>query len=98
MADVRVGRHPARVVRRRGGVPRREHARAATYEELSAALVDAGGFVTGAWCGSPDCEAKVKADTKATIRFLPFETEDPGAPCVVCGQPGIERATWAIAY
>ena len=38
---------------------------AATYEELSAALVDAGGFVTGGWCGSPECEAKVKADTKA---------------------------------
>ena len=71
---------------------------AATYEELSAALVDAGGFVTGGWCGSPECEAKVKADTKATIRFLPLETEDPGAPCAVCGQPGTERATWAVAY
>jgi prolyl-tRNA synthetase len=71
---------------------------AATYEELSAALVDAGGFVSGGWCGSPECEARVKADTKATIRFLPLETEDPGAPCVVCGQPGTERATWAVAY
>jgi prolyl-tRNA synthetase len=71
---------------------------AATYEELSAALVDAGGFVTGGWCGSPECEAKVKADTKATIRFLPLEMEDPRAPCAVCGQPGTERATWAVAY
>jgi prolyl-tRNA synthetase len=71
---------------------------AATYEELSAALVDAGGFVTGGWCGSPECEAKVKADTKATIRLLPLETEDPGAPCALCGQPGTEHATWAVAY
>ena len=54
--------------------------------------------MTGGWCGSPECEAKVKADTKATIRFLPLETEDPGAPCAVCGQPGTERATWAVAY
>ncbi len=71
---------------------------AATYEELRAAITDAGGFVTGAWCGAPDCEAKVKAETKATIRFLPLEQEDPGAACTVCGAPGTERATWAIAY
>ena len=61
---------------------------AATYDELRAAITDAGGFVTGAWCGSADCEAKVKADTKATIRFLPLETEDPGAACSVCGRAG----------
>ena len=71
---------------------------AANYDELRAAITDAGGFVTGAWCGSPDCESKVKAETKATIRFLPLETEDPGAACTVCGSAGVERATWAVAY
>jgi len=70
----------------------------ASYDELSSAIVDAGGFVTGAWCESPECEAKVKADTKATIRFVPLEREDPGAACVVCGEPGLDRATWARAY
>ena len=54
--------------------------------------------MTAAWCGDAACEAQVKADTKATIRFLPLEPEDPGAPCVVCGRPGIDTATWAIAY
>ena len=64
---------------------------AATYEELRAALLDAGGFVTGGWCGSPECEAKVKADTKATIRFLPLETRGPG--CAVRGlRPAGHRA------
>jgi len=58
----------------------------------------AGGFVTGAWCGDPECEAKVKAETKATIRYVPLEAKDPGAPCVVCGRPGVDEATWAIAY
>jgi prolyl-tRNA synthetase len=71
---------------------------ATTYRELRTAILDAGGFVTGGWCGSPECETKVKTETKATIRFLPLETEDPGAPCAVCGQPGTERATWAVAY
>jgi prolyl-tRNA synthetase len=72
--------------------------RASSYDELRATLIDAGGFVTGAWCERPECEAKVKADTKATIRFLPLEREDPGAPCVVCGEAGADTATWAIAY
>ena len=72
--------------------------RAGGYDDLRDAIAGQGGFVVGAWCGGADCEAKVKADTKATIRFLPIEREDPGAPCVVCGGAGTETATWAIAY
>ena len=69
----------------------------ASYDELRQAA-EAGGFAVGAWCGDDACEAKVKAETKATIRFLPLEREDPGAACTVCGNAGIERATWATAY
>ena len=72
--------------------------RVKSEDELRDALAGDGGFVIGAWCGGADCESKVKADTKATIRFLPLEQEDPGAACVVCGAAGIEIATWAIAY
>jgi prolyl-tRNA synthetase len=72
--------------------------RASSFDKLRELIADAGGFVTGAWCGDPECEAKVKAETKATIRFLPLEAKDPGAPCVVCGRPGVDEATWAIAY
>lgn len=68
-----------------------------SYEDLRDS-VGQGGFSVGAWCGDDACEAKVKAETKATIRFLPLEREDPGAPCTVCGSAGVERATWAIAY
>jgi prolyl-tRNA synthetase len=72
--------------------------RVGTGGELRAAITEQGGFVVGAWCGGGDCETQVKAETKATIRFLPLEPEDPGAACVVCGQAGTEIATWAIAY
>ena len=72
--------------------------RASSFDELRELIADAGGFVTGAWCGDPECEAKVKAETKATIRYVPLEAKDPGAPCVVCGRPGVDEATWAIAY
>jgi len=72
--------------------------RASSFNELKQLIADGGGFVSGAWCGDAECEAKVKAETKATIRFLPFEPQDPGAPCLVCGRPGVDEATWAIAY
>jgi prolyl-tRNA synthetase len=57
-----------------------------------------GGFWVGAWCEDAACEAKVTEESKATIRTLPVEREDPGAACVVCGRAGQERATWARAY
>jgi prolyl-tRNA synthetase len=66
--------------------------------ELATLVEDPGGFMVAPWCGSDECEAKVKAETKATIRYLPLEQRDPGAPCIVCGQPGTEEATWAQAY
>ena len=78
---------------------REEHTHeVSSYEQLRDVIAGEGGFAVGAWCGDPECEATVKADTKATIRFLPLETEDPLAPCIVCGTRGAEIATWAIAY
>jgi prolyl-tRNA synthetase len=56
------------------------------------------GFAVASWCGSAECEAEVKAETSATIRCLTLERENPRAPCIVCGAPGTELATWAQAY
>jgi prolyl-tRNA synthetase len=70
-----------------------------TFEELRNALDDPGGFAIAGWCGDPVCEAKVKEETKATIRFLPLEGPDrPDGPCVVCAQAAVDTAAWAIAY
>jgi prolyl-tRNA synthetase len=65
--------------------------------EMAALLKDPGGFMIAPWCGK-ECEGKVKAETKATLRFLPLEQKDPGGPCIVCGDPGVDEATWALAY
>jgi prolyl-tRNA synthetase len=69
-----------------------------SYDDFRDGVESEGGFWVGAWCGDIVCEEKVKGETKATIRTLPLQPEDPGAPCVVCGRPGAERATWARAY
>ena len=72
--------------------------RPTTYDELRSLAEDPGGFLVAPWCGSPDCEAKVKAETKATIRFLPVEPGGDFGRCIVCGKPAPEEATWAQAY
>ena len=67
--------------------------------ELRAKIEDPGGFVVGGWCGDAACETTVKAETKATIRTLPLDGPEPAAgPCIVCGRPSADTATWAVAY
>jgi prolyl-tRNA synthetase len=72
-----------------------------SYERFREILEGPGGFVYTGWCGSAECEAKVKDDVKATIRCLPFEefrTPDAPARCVVCGGVSMAEAVWARAY
>ena len=57
-----------------------------------------GGLWVGSWCGDEACERRVSAETTATIRTLPLESVDPGRPCLACGRPGTEEATWARSY
>lgn len=57
------------------------------------------GFARGLWCGSKECEAKLKADTKATIRCLPLDDQDNiNGVCALCGAPAKHRAIFARAY
>jgi prolyl-tRNA synthetase len=72
--------------------------RPADLSEMGRLLEDPGGFMIAGWCGREECEAKVKAETKATIRFLPLEPAEPGGRCIVCGERATEEATWALAY
>ncbi len=66
--------------------------------EMAKLLDDPGGFMLAGWCEGPECEAKVKAETKATIRFLPLDPKPVEGACIVCGQAATEEAAWAQAY
>jgi prolyl-tRNA synthetase len=86
-------------LRRQAGAFTREHTiRPASYDEMRSFLLASGGFAVAPWCGGADCEAKVKSDTKATIRFLPVDPVKPEGPCIVCGREAVDEATWARAY
>jgi prolyl-tRNA synthetase len=66
------------------------------YDGLCAAVAD--GFALAWWCGSGECETKLKDDTKATTRCIPFDQPDGGGACAVCGAAASERAVFARAY
>ncbi len=54
------------------------------------------GWALSWWCGSPDCESKVKEDTKATTRCIPFDQPSDEGSCIVCGCPSQrESYLWA---
>jgi prolyl-tRNA synthetase len=64
-------------------------------------LATGGGFAYGGFCGSPSCEAEIKAQTGATIRVLPdpeFRSKETPRNCMWCGAPSIAEAVWAQAY
>jgi prolyl-tRNA synthetase len=66
------------------------------YEEMKSIVETAWAYAY--WCGSSACEEKIKEDTKATIRCIPFDqTGEPGK-CIVCGAKAEEKAYIARAY
>ena len=69
-----------------------------TYEEFKQVLEGQGGFLSAHWCLNGECEAKVKGETKATIRLIPFDQKREAGKCIVCGQPSQGRVLFAKAY
>ncbi len=55
-------------------------------------------FVNAHWCGSEECEVKVKSKTTATIRVVPDEGEHNQGACVVCGRDADRKPVWARSY
>ncbi|MGC2389788.1 MAG: hypothetical protein WA621_10360, partial [Candidatus Acidiferrum sp.] len=77
---------------------------AKTYDELKKAVEM--GFAYSGWCGSAECEAKIKEETRATMRCIPVDQSlgegsaraSGAAVCVYCGKAAPERAIFARAY
>jgi prolyl-tRNA synthetase len=67
-----------------------------TYSELVEALQN--GWAYSWWCESPECEAKVKEDTKATTRCIPIDQPTGAGKCIVCGEPAHRKVYFARAY
>ncbi len=70
---------------------------AKNLSELKEIIDTKRGFVVSFWCGDTEHEAKVKEETKATIRCIPFEEEQEKGKCLICGKPGM-KVYFAQAY
>jgi prolyl-tRNA synthetase len=68
------------------------------YETFKKDLDAQGGFYYAHWDGKPETEAKVKEETKATIRLIPFDAPEEPGRCMVTGSPSSRRVVWARAY
>lgn len=71
-----------------------------TYDRFRE-IIEGGGFVYAGWNGDPAVEAKVKEETKATIRVIPdeeFRSAEPATRCMVTGEPAKHEVVWARAY
>ncbi len=69
-----------------------------TYEEFKEILEKKGGFIKACWCSNSRCEEKIKEETGATIRLIPFEKEDVFSDCVYCGGKADSIVYFARAY
>ena len=68
-----------------------------SYDEFKKILEEKGGFIHAHWDGTAETEEKIKQETKATIRCIPFGDSEEGV-CMVSGQPSKQRVVFAKAY
>lgn len=71
---------------------------AESYDEFKDIIANKGGFVYAHWDGTAKTEEKIKDETKATIRCIPFEGEKEAGECMVTGEPSLQKVLFAKAY
>lgn len=69
-----------------------------TYKEFKDILENKGGFISAHWDGTPETEERIKEETKATIRCIPFDVNEEVGSCMVSGKPSKRRVLFAKAY
>src|SRR5467141_1521657 len=61
--------------------------RVSSWDEFRQIMAGRRGFLIAGWCGDAECEAKIKQETKATVRGIPLEGEVRPGTCIRCGRP-----------
>ncbi|AKN32839.1 proline--tRNA ligase [Clostridium carboxidivorans P7] len=71
---------------------------AVNMEEFKDIVENKTGFVKAMWCGDRACEDKIKEETGATSRCIPFKQEKISDTCVCCGKKTDKMVYWGRAY
>ena len=69
-----------------------------SYDDFKKRIEEPGGFFWAHWDGTRETEDRIAAETKATIRCVPFERREEKGKCMVTGQPSAGRVVFAKAY
>lgn len=67
------------------------------YSEFKA-KISQGGFLKAYWCGNQECEDKIKEETGADIRVIPFDSENKNGKCIFCTQQSTSKPIFARGY
>ncbi len=69
-----------------------------TYDELKEVVNVKGGYAKMMWCGCEECENRIKEDTNATSRCMPFDQKPFMDTCPICGKKATKVVLFAKAY
>jgi len=69
-----------------------------TLDEFVEKMNSNQGFIKAMWCGSAECEARIKELTAAKSRCMPFVQEKIDDKCVCCGKPADKYVIWGRQY
>lgn len=68
-----------------------------SYDEFKKEI-EKGGFIYAHWDGTAETEAKIKEETKATVRCIPIDGNDTPGKCMVTGEPSKQKVIFARSY
>lgn len=69
-----------------------------TWEEILQNAAEKTGYVKTMWCGADECEKKMKDEAGLSSRCMPFEQEQLGEVCPICGKKAVTSIIWGKAY
>jgi prolyl-tRNA synthetase len=69
-----------------------------TWNDFKKVLDDPGGFILAHWDGTAETENRIKEETKATIRCIPFDSPEEEGKCIYSGKPSKRRVLFARSY
>ena len=69
-----------------------------TMEEVKTFMEQEGGFAKTKWCGSLECELKMKDEAGVSSRCMPLEQSGTTGKCVCCGKECRTDIIWGVAY
>jgi len=71
---------------------------AATLDEVKSIITEHGGFINTMWCGSRECEMKMREEAGVTSRCIPYDQKKVAETCPICKNPANQMVVWGIAY